>query len=77
MHGAKGLTLGRFCRFELDGKLETLTVGSNCEMGDMTHIVALNQVKIGDNVLIASKCFISDNTAACPSQAATEIPLDQ
>ncbi len=26
----------------------------------MTHIVALNDVRIGNNVLIASKCFISD-----------------
>ncbi len=60
LFGAEGLTLGRFCRFELDGKQKTLFIGRNCEMGDMTHIVALNKVEIGDNVLIASKCFISD-----------------
>lgn len=58
--GCKGLTTGRFCRFDLDGQKKTLFIGDNCEMGDMTHIVALNSVKIGDNVLIASKCFISD-----------------
>ena len=29
-------------------------------MGDMTHIVAHEKVEIGNNVLIASKCFISD-----------------
>ena len=29
-------------------------------MGDMTHIVAYERVSIGDDVLIASKCFISD-----------------
>ena len=29
-------------------------------MGDMTHLVAYESVRIGDNVLIASKCFISD-----------------
>ena len=62
MCGAEGLTLGRFCRFELDGKKKTLFIGSNCEMGDMTHIVALNRVEIGDNVLLASKCFISDTS---------------
>ena len=62
MCGARGLTLGRFCRFELDGTKATLHIGNNCEMGDMTHIVALNNVEIGDNVLIASKCFISDTS---------------
>lgn len=58
--GGKGLTLGRFCRFDLEGTSLTLHIGDNCEMGDMTHIVAYNSVSIGDNVLIASKCFISD-----------------
>ena len=55
-----GLTTGRFCRFDLPGDKQTLFIGDNCEMGDMTHIVALNRVEIGKNVLIASKCFISD-----------------
>lgn len=58
--GAKNLTTGRFCRFDLDGTKPTLFIGDNCEMGDMTHVVALANVKIGNNVLIASKCFISD-----------------
>lgn len=58
--GCTGLTTGRFCRFDLNGKKQTLFIGVNCEMGDMTHIVAHQKVEIGDNVLIASKCFISD-----------------
>ncbi len=58
--GCIGLTTGRFCRFDLNGKKQTLFIGKNCEMGDMTHIVAHQRVEIGDNVLIASKCFISD-----------------
>ena len=58
--GCIGLTTGRFCRFDLSGKKQTLFIGKNCEMGDMTHIVAHQKVEIGDNVLIASKCFISD-----------------
>lgn len=60
MSGCKGLTTGRFCRFDLQGEKKTLYIGENCEMGDMTHIVAYENVRIGDNVLIASKCFISD-----------------
>lgn len=58
--GAKGLTTGRFCRFDLDGIEKTLIIGNDCEFGDSTHIVALKHVEFGDNVLVASKCFISD-----------------
>lgn len=58
--GGINLTTGRFCRFDLDGKKKTLYIGNNCEMGDMTHIVAHNNVQIGNEVLIASNCFISD-----------------
>ena len=60
LEGCVGLTTGRFCRFDLDGTKQTLFIGDNCEMGDMTHIVAHERVEIGNNVLIASKCFISD-----------------
>lgn len=58
--GCNNLTTGRFCRFDLEGNKQTLHIGDNCEMGDMTHIVAHNCVEIGHDVLIASKCFISD-----------------
>lgn len=61
LSGAKGLTTGRFCRFDLDGSVNgTLKIGNNCEFGDNTHIVAHKSVCIGNNVLIASKVFISD-----------------
>lgn len=60
LSGAKNLTLGRFCRFDLDGGKKTLFIGDGCEFGDMTHIVALNKVIIGNHVLIASKVFVSD-----------------
>lgn len=58
--GGEGLTTGRFCRFDLDGCKPTLHIGKGCEFGDHTHIVALNEVRIGNDVLIASKVFISD-----------------
>lgn len=60
--GCNGLTTGRFCRFDLIGTKPTLHIGDNCEFGDMTHIVAYEKVEIGNNVLIASKCFISDTS---------------
>lgn len=39
---------------------KTLMIGKNCEIGDSVHIVALNKVCIGNNLLAASKVFISD-----------------
>ena len=60
--GGIELTTGYSCRFDLDGKKKTLYIGDRVEMGDMTHIVALNRVVIGNDVLIASKCFISDTS---------------
>lgn len=62
LNGGKGLTTGRFCRFDLEECKKTLFIGENCEMGDMTHIVAHEKVAIGNHVLIASKCFISDTS---------------
>ena len=63
--GGKGLTTGRFCRFDLEKKKKTLFIGDNCEIGDSVHIVALNKVVIGDNLLAASKVFISDTNHGC------------
>lgn len=60
MSGCEGLTTGRFCGFDLSGTGNTLIIGKNCEFGDFTHIVAYGKVEIGNNVLMASKCFISD-----------------
>lgn len=62
LEGGKGLTTGRFCRFDLDGNRKTLHIGENCQFGDFTHIVAHESVTIGDNVLLASKVFISDTS---------------
>lgn len=58
--GGNGLTTGHFCRFDLDGCRKTLFIGDNCRMGDNVHVAAYERVEIGDNVLMASKVFISD-----------------
>ena len=39
----------------------TLTIGDNVQINDYVHIAALQNVYIGNNVLIASKVFISDH----------------
>ena len=56
------LTTGYGCRFESfseDGS-KTLFFGNNVQLNDYVHINALKCVRIGDNVLIASKVFITD-----------------
>lgn len=75
INGAIGLTTGRFCRFDLDGKKATLFIGKNCEFGDNTHIVALNKVQIGDNVLIASKVFIGDTSHGSYKGNVHDLPM--
>ena len=55
------LTTGYNCRMDLPGKnIKTLFLGDSCEMGDNVHLVAYEKVTLGNNVLIASKVFISD-----------------
>lgn len=56
------LTTGHGCRFDLPGSRDTLFIGANCELGDYVHVVAHEHVNIGNNVLIASKVFISDTS---------------
>jgi acetyltransferase-like isoleucine patch superfamily enzyme len=38
-----------------------LNIGKNCAIGDFSHITAVGEVIIEDNVLIANKVYISDN----------------
>ena len=75
LSGCHGLTTGRFCRFDLEGKKKTLHIGKDCEMGDMTHIVAYEKVEIGKDVLIASKCFISDTNHGTYTGEAPDSPF--
>lgn len=81
----KGLNIGYNCRFDLlNPRKTTLIIGENCNMGDSCHIVAIDEVRIGDNFLAASKVFISDcshgyygndETVSSPNQAPCERDL--
>ncbi|WP_439287811.1 DapH/DapD/GlmU-related protein [Lonepinella sp. BR2904] len=58
----KGFTTGIGCRIEaypIDNSV-ALTFGENFQMNDYVHITARESVKIGNNVLLASKIYISD-----------------
>lgn len=74
MQYGKNLTLGHSCRFDLKGDKVRLYIGNECEFGDNTHIVAYDKVKIGNNVLIASKVFISDTNHGIYSGANQSSP---
>jgi acetyltransferase-like isoleucine patch superfamily enzyme len=59
-----GFTTGFGCRIEAYPQNDTLTpiliFGKNVEINDYVHIAAGEKIVIGNNVLIASRVFISD-----------------
>lgn len=65
----ESLTTGVGCRFEafnLDGKnIKKIIFGRNIQVNDYVHISAMDCVCIGDNVLMASHIYISDNSHGC------------
>ena len=59
----QGFTAGTGCRIEaypIAGKIGSLSIGKNVQINDYVHITAIDSVIIEDNVLIASKVYISD-----------------
>lgn len=76
----EGFTCGYSCRFDLAGDGVPLRIGANCKMNDRVHISAHESVSIGDNVLMASRIFISDNSHGCyqgEDQSLPTMPPDQ
>ena len=56
-----GLTTGYHCRLEdYSSEGNGIIFGNNIQINDFVHIAAKRAVKIDDNVLIASKVFITD-----------------
>lgn len=59
----RGFTCGYRCRIECiehDGKLGTITFGTNVKIGDNVHVASASNVTFEDDVLLASNIFISD-----------------
>ncbi len=66
----QGFTCGFGCRLEAYPKSKNekvLIFGKNVQINDYVHIAAMGKVLIEDNVLIASKVFISDLDHGCYS----------
>lgn len=60
----KGISMGFGCRIEAYPYVNQETIisfGKDIEMNDYVHITGINSVVIGDNVLMASKIYISDS----------------
>jgi lipopolysaccharide O-acetyltransferase len=80
----KGLTTGVGCRIEALplNKEIVLQFGSNIQMNDYVHITAMKSITIGNNVLLASKIYISDCSHGSYSgnendSNPTTIPIDR
>lgn len=62
----KSLTTGVGCRLEGFAGVKTeevkLRFGKDVQINDYVHMVAMDSIAIGDNVLLASHVFISDNS---------------
>lgn len=60
-----GLVTGVGCRFDAfegtDKSKRRILIGRNVQINDYVHIGSVSSVSIGNNVLIASKVFISDH----------------
>jgi len=63
-----GLTTGIGCRIEAFPHIKdniVLKFGNNVQLNDYVHITAVESVIIGNNVLLASKIYISDCSHGC------------
>jgi len=61
---SKGFTTGVGLRLEAYPKKNNsaiIEIGENCQLNDYVHIGAIEKIIIGNNVLIASKVFITDH----------------
>lgn len=78
----RNFTCGKYCRIEVypdasNTNEKILVFGSNVQVNDAVHIVGRKKVLIGNNVLIASKVFISDSNHgiyAGERQSSPEVP---
>ena len=78
----KGFTTGFHCRIEVDGSHEgkCLYIGKNVNFGDNVRISCFNEIHIGNNVLLASKVLIVDNSHGFyrgDSQSAPSVPPNE
>ena len=60
LSGGVGLTTGVNCRIDIF-KESVLVLADNVQLNDNVHIACADMISIGENVLIASRVYISDH----------------
>jgi lipopolysaccharide O-acetyltransferase len=72
-------TTGFGCRIEAfplkDSSEICIEIGENVQINDFVHIGAVGSIKIGDNVLMASKIYISDHNHGSYDNHLSDHPL--
>lgn len=74
----RGLTTGYGCRIEAfplnDGEGKCIVIGENVQINDYVHIGAVGSIKIGNNVLMASKIYITDHNHGSYDELVSDSP---
>lgn len=74
-----GFTTGFNCRVDAFTTNITgdyiITIGKNVQINDYVHLAAIEKLEIGDNVLIASKVFVTDHNHGSYSGDFHDSPL--
>lgn len=75
----KAFTAGVGCRLEafplVDANKICIEIGENVQINDYVHIGAVGSIKIGNNVLLASKIYISDHNHGSYDSQVSDHPL--
>jgi len=62
MRLGQGFTSGVGLRLDAFGELkDQIIIGTNVQVGDYVHIASIESVKLGNDVLLASRVYISDH----------------
>lgn len=62
----KSVTIGPNCRIETvvdysDKRRPILTIGDNCSIEHYVHLYCANELRVGNDCMIASGCMVTDN----------------
>lgn len=66
--------LGCWIKYAGDTFTPSITIGDNCNIGEHTHITAINKITIGDGLLTGRYVYIGDNSHGSLSLEEGNIP---
>lgn len=82
-HGLQNINIGNNCYIGQRVQLTTwecdslpkpsITMGNNCAIGDNSHITAINEIRLGNNVLTGKRVLITDNAHGASDPAMLDI----